>query len=302
MEERQRQGPDAGLDRDQAAGQPASAPSRWPTGNSSIIWVGHNNGDVFKTTNGTVASPTWTAMDNGATPLPNRYCTRVTISPSNPNQVYATFGGYNSGNIWKSTNGGTNWTNVSASLPDAPVYDVDEHPGNPNFLYAATEVGVFASSNGGTTWFPTNLGPANVAVFELTWMKRLLVAVTHGRGLFWIDLTTAAPWTCPCRPRRAGRCRPRWAARPCGTRSRSDAVDRRTAGQPAQLPVVGEPDEPRRSGIIRPLGRASTSSGHRDNPWARPHACGRALLFPGRHSGRRLESRPLRGPASGLQL
>ena len=62
----------------------------------------------------------WPQMDNGATPLPNRYCTRVTISPSNANRVYATFGGYTAGNIWKSTNGGTSWTNIAASLPGAP--------------------------------------------------------------------------------------------------------------------------------------------------------------------------------------
>jgi photosystem II stability/assembly factor-like uncharacterized protein len=166
-------------------------------GNSKIIWVGHNNGDVYKTTNGDVALPTWTQMNHGMTPLPTRYCTRVTISPSNPNRVYTTFGGYNSGNIWKSVNGGTTWTDIAASLPGAPVYDVSEHPHNPNYLYAATEVGVFASSNGGTTWFPTNLGPANVAVFELTWMKTFLVAVTHGRGLFWINLTSAAPGPAP---------------------------------------------------------------------------------------------------------
>ena len=160
---------------------------------SNIIWVGHNNGDVYRSTNGTAASPTWTQMDNGATPLPDRYCTRVTISSGNSSRVYATFGGYLSGNIWKTTNGGTSWADIGTSLPATPVYDVEEHPSNPNFLYAATEIGVFASANGGTTWYPTNLGPANVAVFELTWMKTLLVAVTHGRGLFWIDLSSAAP-------------------------------------------------------------------------------------------------------------
>src|ERR1041384_1818607 len=29
-------------------------------GNSDVIWVGYNNGQVWKTTNGTVTNPTWT--------------------------------------------------------------------------------------------------------------------------------------------------------------------------------------------------------------------------------------------------
>src|SRR5205823_5918498 len=34
-------------------------------GNSSIVWVGHNNGQVYKTTNGTTAAPTWTVPQEG---------------------------------------------------------------------------------------------------------------------------------------------------------------------------------------------------------------------------------------------
>ncbi|MCA3554826.1 hypothetical protein [Aestuariivirga sp.] len=48
-----------------------------------------------------------------------------------------------------------------------------------------TEVGLFTSENGGTTWSATNDGPANVAVFDLFWLNnQTLVAVTHGRGMF----------------------------------------------------------------------------------------------------------------------
>jgi hypothetical protein len=38
-------------------------------------------------------------------------------------------------------------------------------------------------------WSPTNEGPSNCSVDDLIWMGETLVAVTHGRGMFMIDLS-----------------------------------------------------------------------------------------------------------------
>ena len=153
-------------------------------GDSDRIWVGHNNGQVYRTENGTVASPSWTRVDAGSTPLPDRYCTRLTIDPSDPNRVYATFGGYNSGNVWRTADNGATWANISSGLPSAPVRSLVVAPFNSNYLYIGTEVGVLASENGGSSWSSGNDGPANVSVDELFWMGNTLYAATHGRGLF----------------------------------------------------------------------------------------------------------------------
>jgi photosystem II stability/assembly factor-like uncharacterized protein len=155
-------------------------------GNSNVIWVGHNNGDVYVTTNGTAAAPGWTKVD--ALTMPNRMVTRLAIDPANPNIVFATFGSYSSDNLWKTTNGGLNWadsTGVGASgLPDAPIRSVVFHPALSSWIYVGTEVGIFASTDGGATWGLPHDGPANVSVDELFWMGGTLVAATHGRGLF----------------------------------------------------------------------------------------------------------------------
>ena len=160
---------------------------------SDLIWLGQNDGKVFKTTNGTSDSPTWNPI--GAAMLPARYCSRITIDPTDPNKVYVTFGGYSADNVWRTNDGGVTWTNITGTLPSAPVYAFAIHPQHSNFLYAGTEVGLFASNNGGTTWSPTNEGPANCSVEELFWLgnSKLLIAVTHGRGLFQIDLSQATP-------------------------------------------------------------------------------------------------------------
>ena len=162
-------------------------------GNSDVIWVGYNNGDVWKTTNGTAVSPTWTQTDVATPPLPNRMVTRITIDPSNSNTVFVTFGGFSVDNLYRTIDGGFNWANITGSgttgLPAVPIRDVKVHSVNSAWLYAATDIGVFASADGGATWGPPTTsptdGPANVAVDELFFMGGTsLVAVTHGRGMF----------------------------------------------------------------------------------------------------------------------
>lgn len=159
-------------------------------GNSNLIWVGYEDGQVFKTVNGTQANPIWQKMDHtGTNPLtPTRFCTRITIDPKNNQIVYVTFGGYNRGNVWKTVDGGVKWSNIGNLLPEAPVRSLVVHPRKSNFLYLGTEVGVFASEDSGATWGPTNEGPTNCSVDELFWMKEVLVCATHGRGMFTINL------------------------------------------------------------------------------------------------------------------
>ena len=156
--------------------------------NSDIIWVGYNNGQVWYTTDGTAATPHWLQTDPGSL-LPARYCTRITIDPRNSNVVYATFGGFELDNIWRTTDYGVTWTNISNGLPSAPVFSLVVSPSNSSTLYVGTAVGIFASGDGGATWSPSNDGPANAWTEELFWMGTQLVAATHGRGMFTANLT-----------------------------------------------------------------------------------------------------------------
>jgi len=50
-------------------------------GNSAVIWVGHNNGSIYRTTNGTSATPTWTLVSGS---LPGRWVGRILIDADNP--------------------------------------------------------------------------------------------------------------------------------------------------------------------------------------------------------------------------
>src|SRR3972149_5444317 len=170
-------------------------------GNSDLIWVGHNNGNVYKTTNGTNASPSWTQVDTNTPGLPNRYVMRITIDPSNPNRVYVTFGGFAPATVRRTPNGGANWSDTTgsggAALPSLPVRSLVIHPSNANWLYVGTELGIFTSEDGGASGSIPHDGPTNTSVDELFWMGNKLVAATHGRGMFSPPPLTPPPTPTP---------------------------------------------------------------------------------------------------------
>jgi photosystem II stability/assembly factor-like uncharacterized protein len=161
-------------------------------GDSDRIWVGHRDGMVFRTTDGTAATPTWQrAGATGQSPLlPQRFCTCITIDPADADRVYVAFGGYQAGNLWVTTDTGVTWSDLGGTLPAAPIRAVAVHPRDGRLVYVGCEVGVFASEDAGATWSPTNEGPTNCSVDDLFWMSETLVCVTHGRGMFRIDLST----------------------------------------------------------------------------------------------------------------
>lgn len=170
-------------------------------GNSNVVWVGHNNGDVWCTRNGTAASPTWQPCDNTSSPaLPDRFVTRITIDPGDSNHVYVTFGGFAPDNIWETKDSGATWQALTG-LPSAPVRDLEIHPVHGSWLYAATEVGLLVSEDGGATW-TSAATPANVSIDELLWSSGSLYLITHGRGMFRQSPFPAAGTTMvgtPCR-------------------------------------------------------------------------------------------------------
>lgn len=158
-------------------------------GNSDLVWVANNHGEVFKTLNGTSASPAWTTIDdNGpSNPLPNRYPRSILIDPDNSNVVYFVFGGFTPDNVWRTTDGGISWNSIMGNLPQAPIHAIARNPADPNKLYVGTEVGLFSTANGGVTWTTSSDMVGNCPVFDLRYMNNssTLIAATHGRGI-WV--------------------------------------------------------------------------------------------------------------------
>jgi photosystem II stability/assembly factor-like uncharacterized protein len=155
-------------------------------GSSDHVWVGHNNGELYQTTNGTAATPIWTAMSG----LPSRAVTSIYVDRDDHNRIFATYAGYAAGNLYASTNGGASWSNAisAAQLPAVPFYSITRHPLRPGWLYLGTEIGLFASQDNGGNWSAYNDGPANVIVRKLSWQGNdTLVLSTFGRGAFTLQ-------------------------------------------------------------------------------------------------------------------
>jgi hypothetical protein len=158
---------------------------------SDDVWTGHVDGQVFHALDGTSASPTWSRVGVVAPALPARHCTSITIDPADEKTVYITFNAFAGDNVWKTIDGGATWVSIGSTLPQAPARTLAIHPAKSNLLYLGTEVGVFASDDGGVTWSPTNEGPTNCSVDRLFFSGKTLICATHGRGAFSIDLTNA---------------------------------------------------------------------------------------------------------------
>ena len=90
---------------------------------------------------------------------------RIAIDPINPSIAYVTYSGFLSGKkIYKTTNYGQTWTNISSNLPNLPVNCIVVNPENTNNIYFGTDLGVFSTEDSGTSWAQDNNGLPNVSV------------------------------------------------------------------------------------------------------------------------------------------
>lgn len=92
--------------------------------------------------------------------------------------------------VWRTTDGGTSWTNLTFDLPNIPVLAVVLEPGSRD-ITIGTDLGVFTLRSGTSSWVPIVNGLPNVAVFDLVFdaPRSRLIAATHGRGMFSLDVT-----------------------------------------------------------------------------------------------------------------
>ncbi len=92
--------------------------------------------------------------------------------------------------VARSTDHGLTWTRLDRTLPARePVLALAEDPVNPHLLFAGTQLGIYASLDGGARWFSLRLNLPTNAVHDMVIHPREgdLVIGTHGRGIWILD-------------------------------------------------------------------------------------------------------------------
>lgn len=156
----------------------------------TMLAVAPSNGTTILTANsastwkGTYSGSSWTFT--AVSGLPG-VVTYAAFHPTDANTIYVTVGGYTAGSkVYKTTNGGSSWTNISGSLPNIPTNCVAIHPDAPTHVYVGTDLGVFLSKDAGASWeaFDTNLPNVIVNELEIHTGAGKIRAATYGRGMW----------------------------------------------------------------------------------------------------------------------
>jgi hypothetical protein len=157
--------------------------------------VGTDDGRLWKTTNDGGA---WTELTANVRGVPaGSYVSRVEPSHHDINTFYVTYDNHRRGDltpyVFATRDGGATFQSIAGGLPRGGVnfaHVIREDPKNPDLLFVGTDIGVYASSDRGTTWQPFMTGFPNVPVHDLKIHPRdaELIAGTHGRAIWIVDI------------------------------------------------------------------------------------------------------------------
>jgi len=159
-----------------------------------LPWNGQptESGALWRTDDG---GANWQRLEQNL-PLPGpRYVSDLVPSFFADDRVYLTVDGHRSDDfatyVFVSNDRGATWRDLGITLPSRePCYAIMEDPRNEDLLYLGTEYGAYASFDRGERWFPLGAELPTVAVRDLFVQDRDsdLIAATHGRGVFALDV------------------------------------------------------------------------------------------------------------------
>jgi len=154
---------------------------------SGLIYAGTDDGRLWRTKDG---GKTWSDIRKGA--VPEKFVSRIIASRFDMGTVYMTQTGRRDDDfqvyIWKSTDFGDTWLDISGNIPLGPVNVIREDPVNRDILYAGTDGGVFVSKDGGKDWNVLgNLPFLYVHDLAIHPRDNMIIIATHGRGIWVMD-------------------------------------------------------------------------------------------------------------------
>ena len=126
--------------------------------------------------------------------IPGWGTTAITSDPHQSGRIYATRNSTNanSDHIKVSNDNGTSWVDITNDFPDIRVHDILVSPYNENYLFLATDLGVYFSENKGDNWcaFNNNLPRIFTMDLNMSVADSTLRVATFGRGIWKTSLKT----------------------------------------------------------------------------------------------------------------
>ena len=153
-----------------------------------LIYVGTDDGRIHVTKNN---GQDWTEIGG---PLTGKWVSRVVASRFDEGTVYLTQNGKRDNDfqiyVYRSTNYGKDWEDISDGIPGGPVNVIYEDPFSSNALYVGTDMGIYVTTDGAKSWsvLGTDLPITFVHDIAIHERDKTMVIATHGRGIWKIGI------------------------------------------------------------------------------------------------------------------
>jgi PKD repeat protein/photosystem II stability/assembly factor-like uncharacterized protein len=163
--------------------------------NTDILYAARHDYKLFRTDNAHAENVTWINMTQY---LPESgWVADLECHPTDPDIVYLSL----NNKIFKSTNRGFSWTNISGTLPNVTFSSIAFYKNSNEGLYLSSDMGVFYKDRTMSDWIMFSNGlPVDASINEIEiWYhpsdagQDILRAGTYGRGLWESDMFHAAP-------------------------------------------------------------------------------------------------------------
>ncbi len=136
----------------------------------------------------------WIDRSGGLTP--DRWVSRVVASAHQEGVVYVAQNGKRNDDfeayLWRSADRGKSWQAIHSGIPGGPINVIHEDPKVSGLLYVGTDLGVYVSEDDGQQWNALGSDLPHCYVHDLVVHPRdsVLIAATHGRGVWSLDVAT----------------------------------------------------------------------------------------------------------------
>ncbi len=177
-------------------------------GNLEVVEIDPSNNDIIYVSRGltlyksTDKGITFTTLPSSQTGLSaGSNISSIEVHNTNSDIVWVTVAGSNpqfpssgstGGGVFKSTDGGLTFTDISSGLPNESKFVIRHHIYSPNnSIYVGTALGVYYRDDATNTWevFSTNLPNVAVTDIEINPYDNTITAATYGRSIWQSSIT-----------------------------------------------------------------------------------------------------------------